>query len=120
MRWFRKRSRSTAGVALLALLVQLALCFNHVHAGHEGEPVFARIGDPPAPLQQRDSHDPADHDPYCVFCATLNLLGSAQIVAAPSVPLPATLRVDARWPAIAAALIEPQRSAFRSRAPPIA
>src|SRR5437870_3463991 len=95
MRWFRRWRRSAARVAVFALLLQLALCFDHFHAGNANEASATQQAltlptDQSAGSQQRGTNDPADDpDRYCAFCAAVNLLSTAQLVTPPSLPLPA-------------------------------
>jgi len=121
MRWFRTRARYGAYAALLALLVQGVLSFGHLHARDLGlqTATLANIqaGKSVTGDDQR-SHDPIGH--VCDICATLSMLGSAQVAAPPALPVPFAFAAAA--PALPAqvALAELRRAHFRSRAPPLA
>src|ERR1700730_9304066 len=94
MRWFRSRVRLGSWLALLALAVQLAVCFGHVHLDGAA---FARA---PALEQGQaaavattapdpgSSEIPALADDCCVVCALIHLAGTLVMAAAPPLPLP--------------------------------
>jgi hypothetical protein len=118
MRWFRTRARYGAYAALLALLVQGILSFGHLHArnlGRQTTPAALANTEPGKAITSGDqrSHDPAGH--VCDICATLSMIGSAQVAAPPALPLPIVFSTAA--PALPAqvALAEPRRAHFRSR-----
>jgi hypothetical protein len=116
--WVRTNRRYGGWLALLALAIQLAVSFGHFHLGG---PVSAQPGlTAAAPAGDHGSAPASDHDPYCDICATIHALSSAQIAAPPQLPVPIVfgrtkLPVHQR---IAAA--ETCRTAFQSRAPPLA
>jgi hypothetical protein len=121
MRWFRTRARYGAYAALLALLVQGILSFGHLHARD--------LGLQTAALTQSDTGkgvtngDPRSHDPVghvCDICATLSLIGSAQVAAPPALPLPVAFSAAAPALPTQVALAEPRPAHFHSRAPPLA
>ena len=119
MGWFRGRSRLGGWVALVAIALQLALSFGHVHSealGHASEMAALAVdgadsGPPESPAA------PHDHD-YCAICAVLSLLAGAQTANAPALPMPAvaTVTVVAESGTIRAVR---SRTAFQSRAPPL-
>ena len=121
MAGLRLRSRPAAVVALLALLLQLALSFDHVHLAHADWAAaaiaaatsdFAVIASPP----QRGSDE--DPDDYCSTCAILALLTGSQIAVAPVLAAPAVHTIAvAPIVAVAVRLVR-RHDAFRSRAPP--
>jgi hypothetical protein len=117
MTWFRSHRRSWGWMALLALVLQLGLSFGHVHGINADHPAAAlaatdQAGDPPA-----GNGEPNDAD-YCAICAILALLTGAQVANAPVMALPVAPAAIERQPALEKILSEPQRVAFRSRAPP--
>lgn len=110
-------------MALLALLVQFALSFGHLHGGPADHAAafsvaHAQDGDGAAsPAQDRDEHSP---DELCAICATVNLLGASLIAAPPALAAGiASSAARAPLPGFAAPP-EHRRGAFRSRAPPLA
>ena len=119
MGWFRQRCRLGRWVTLIALALQLALLFGHVHGeafGHASEIAAVTVDGPDG--TQPDS-PAAPHDPdYCAVCAVLSLLAGAQTADAPTLPV---LAVPAVTPSA-----EPRtfhaihsRAAFQPRAPPL-
>jgi hypothetical protein len=121
MRWFRGHGRFCGWVALVAIALQLALAFGHVHRdaySHAAEiaALTADVADRGEPANPAAPHD---HD-YCAICAVLNLLAGAQGAATPALPVPAAA-------AAVALVVEPDtigaadsRPGFQSRAPPLA
>ena len=99
MRWFRTRSRRVSCLALLALALQLALSFGHIHVKdvlgetHSSASIdasaLASLSD-----EQRTSAQPADsshhehEDEYCAIYAINALIGSAQHAEPPALLLP--------------------------------
>jgi DUF2946 family protein len=120
MRWFRGLgSRCGGWVALVAIALQLALAFGHVHHdaySHASEIAALTVADRGEPASPAAPHD---HD-YCAICTVLSLLSGAQGAAPPALPVPAAT-------AAVAVVAEPERvhaaelcPAFQSRAPPFA
>jgi hypothetical protein len=120
MGWFRRRCRLGGWVALVALTLQLALSFGHVHGedlGHATEIAALTAdgsdgGHPDSPAGHHDHN-------YCAIYAVLGLLTGAQTADAPALPPPALA-------AAATIVAEPEtiravpgRTAFQSRAPPL-
>jgi hypothetical protein len=121
MGWFRGRSRLGVWVALVAIALQLALSFGHVHSeafSHASE-IAVLTANGPHNGQPDGPTAPHEHE-YCSIYAVLSLLAGAQTADAPAIPVPA---------ATAAVILvaEPEtvrairgRTAFQSRAPPLA
>lgn len=120
MSWVRAYRRIGAGVALLALALQLVLSFGHLH--------LADIASPSAPavLQTAaapDSGSPSDrhhrvHD-VCAICATLNLTASSLLPAVAALALP--FAIERAWRADFESVrisFEPH-FLFQARAPPV-
>src|SRR5215470_13791501 len=86
MRWFRAHMRVGAWCALVAMALQLALTFGHVHG---------RAG-PAAWLTAQGFADPTDGPrvplkpliDHCATCAVIHLAGAGVPPAAISLPLP--------------------------------
>jgi hypothetical protein len=119
MGWFRGRSRLGGWVALVALALQLALSFGHIHSeAFSRAAEIAALTDGGSDGGQPDGPAaPNDHD-YCSICAVLSLLAGAQTADAPALPVPA----------VAAVIVVAElgtihavrgRTAFQSRAPPL-
>ena len=121
MGWFRSNGRLWGIAALLALSLQIALSFGHVHgfeANHAGGVVSADVGgQTPAPSQPgRADHQDGD---YCAICAVLALLSGAQTASAPAVVQPVALASTEIAIPGDALRIASRRVAFHSRAPPL-
>ena len=78
MRWFRRNMRVGSWCALLALAIQLALSFGHLHFASSAataalasaaEPLARTPDDTPAPPKHGRVAD------YCTICASLHLVG---------------------------------------------
>ena len=122
MSWFRSNRRFGATAALLALVLQLAISFGHVHGLEAGVPAgAARALAPTSPhADDNTANLPATDDDYCAICAVISLVGTGRIADAPALPVRLTFVVvrvaDAREPFVA----QPGALPFRARGPPIA
>jgi hypothetical protein len=130
MRWFRTRSRWVSCLALLALAVQLALAFGHIHikdvlgethSSASTEASFASLSD-----EQRTSAQGADgshhehEDEYCAIFAINALIGSAQHAEPPALQIPLRISHVRHVLGCESPLAELRHVIFRARAPPIA
>ncbi|HEY2529869.1 MAG TPA: hypothetical protein VGJ20_18340 [Xanthobacteraceae bacterium] len=126
MRWFRANRRSGGRLALLALALQLALSFGHIHRedifGPPGAAAFAAAAVTPAADHARPLDFPSKHtDDYCAICAAMAFLASSFVPQLPVLPLPVVATPIERHVArVVSFAIAPQRTPFRSRAPPLA
>ena len=93
MRWFRANRIFGGRLALFALAVQLALSFGHIHR----EDIFGYGTASATPSHRRPLvmrsrarpiASPGHPDDYCAICATIFLLSSSFVAAAPQLPLP--------------------------------
>ena len=129
MRWFRSKRTLGGCAALVALALQLALTFAHLHP----QDIFGSVqgtrlafaahgsvssaGGATASLR-RESKAPVEA--YCDVCASINLVGSSQNPAAPHLqlpPFPGNSRPAFGGDASVAAY---RHANFQSRAPPAA
>ena len=107
-------------LALIALALQIAFTFGHVHlrdpsgSSHAiAEQVRLAHTVPQMPAQHR-----GDGDDYCAICASIFLASSAFAPGPPQLPVPAKFqRVEHSFNATSI-VVESPRLAFRSRAPP--
>ena len=121
MGWFRANRRGSGVLALLALAIQFAVAFGHIHlpnAAPVSPPVITASitldGDAAGPVGK--DHPAADV--FCDVCATLNLTASAQ---APAAPVLAALSFVIRAPEAArndAAPFQRRYVLAQSRGPP--
>jgi hypothetical protein len=121
MRLLRAHQTSGAWLALLALLVQIAISFGHVH-GDDLVPVLAERGtgaSPPTSAPRNDPGAPAtDHD-FCAICACIALAGSLVLPQPPAIIvaiLPQRIVLAER---VRLLVSTNQRRHFQARAPPV-
>jgi hypothetical protein len=123
MRWFRDNVRHGSWVALVALAINLALSFGHVHAldgdgpgRHSGAQLAALATDSDRSQGHSGDGHPDDLCPICVAAAAI-ATGLAPMPPVVAVDF-AVVRVDhAIAPFLEVA--ESRRAAFQSRGPPI-
>ena len=137
MRWFRTRSRQVSCLALLALAMQLALSFGHIHLKdvlhvkdvlsetHSSASIdvsaLALLSDEqPTSAQPADSSHHEHEDEYCAIYAINALIGSAQHAAPPALLLPQRGGRERHTVGREAPLAELHHVLFQARAPPIA
>jgi hypothetical protein len=123
MGWVQQHRRHGAMLALIALALQIALAFGHVHLRGSAQNLQTAITQSAA-LADTKSHAPpripADNDDYCAICASIFLVSSAFAPAPPQLLVPASFRRIEHYINAAQPLAEQLRLAFRSRAPPVA
>lgn len=118
MSWLRPRIRRGAVLALVALALQLVLSFGHVHAGSFGQltnPGQTTASAPTTPDQDPDGGS-AD---ACAICATIALADTLLLSAPPTLSPPLAFVVTRTRITSHAVVVQPTRTAFRSRAPPV-
>jgi hypothetical protein len=121
MTWVRGRLRFGSWLALVALAIQLALSFGHIHAED-----FATTADNQTSINvdhagggssDSDHHDLDHHD--CDICATIALLATLVISSPPALTVLATHSV------VSHVVVENRRQVpatsrpFQARAPPL-
>jgi hypothetical protein len=119
MRFFRRRSQF-GYLALLALAVQLAASFGHIHtvrAGHDTTALACRTFFQPVASQPCP---PSNHDDKsCPVCLTINMSGSLVLGEPPALAFPQFVS-DAPLPDRSRTLApDLETAAFQARAPPI-
>ena len=121
MRVLRAHQTSGAWLALLALLVQIAVSFGHVHSD-DLVPVLADQGTGTSPLTSAPRNDPGspstDHD-FCSICACVVLVGSLVLPQPPAIAVAIVLQriVLADW--VLLLVSTDQHRHFQARAPPV-
>ena len=127
MRWVRSNVRFGAWCALLALAVQLALSFGHVHiatvgstksalaAGWTTQPSVPPADAPAAPAK----HAPMGiaHD-QCAICTVVQLAGAALPAATAALPLPQVSSQAWLGTSVEFVLAASPHYSFQARAPP--
>ena len=121
--WVRRHRRNGAVLALIALALQIAVAFGHVHQHALAQKPHATSAQRAA-LADTKSHAPAqipaDNDDYCAICASIFLASSAFASAPPQLLVPANFETVEQGFNVARPLADSPRLAFRSRAPPVA
>jgi len=127
MRWVRSNVRWGAACALLALAIQFALSFGHVHVAavanshHSG---LAQLSldtpDGAGGLKQKPKPQRPGGDNACDICILIQLTGSSAPAEAPALVLPAAF--GPAWHAIRTdrALTPSRLALFQARGPPLA
>ena len=128
MRWVRSNIRAGSWCAMLALAIQFALSFGHVHraeipwASESSHPTAFDNGAPSATGSDASATAAIPigvASDYCAICAVMVLANSARPAAAPASPTPEG-SIAVRFSAEAAVLAatSPHRH-FQARAPPL-
>jgi hypothetical protein len=119
MGWVRRHKTRGAILALIALALQIALTFGHVHVRGWSEGAVA-AGMHSVALAQNSSQAPAQNpdDDYCAICASIFLASSVFAASPPQMPLPPAYGRIEQILVVAEIVYGPRHFAFRSRAPP--
>jgi hypothetical protein len=120
MTLWRSRRRLGAGLGLLALVVQLALSFGHLHLKDTGLVSVAAPALAGHSLPSPQQIPPGHPDDDCPICIALHLAAAGVAPLAPSIALPSEFTEKVQPPS-AVRLLSPVRYVlFRTRAPPTA
>src|SRR5690349_6608680 len=124
MRWFRDHIRQSAWVALIALAINIALSFGHVHAlngdgrgTHSGVLVTAIVSSEAGQTQGHPEDGNADY--LCPICVAAAAMASTLASTPPAVTVEFAFATINRTVEPVPARFEQQRAAFQSRGPPI-
>jgi hypothetical protein len=124
MKWFRSNIKNGAKLALLALLVQFALSFGHVH-GFVPQAASATQSVPPADHSADGKAKPAptkqDNDQtndVCAICAVMAMASTVLFSAPPILLLPDAVTILHRITDAEFAHLKSAGTAFQPRAPP--
>ena len=121
MRWFRDNVRHGSWLALVAIAINFALSFGHVHAvsSHGSDRVIAAVRGASDHGKAPGHSDGPQGDDLCSICIASSAIANAMAASPPAIPLrlDATV-VDRPIPPVrlAVALL---RAPFQSRAPPL-
>jgi hypothetical protein len=121
MRWFRDHIRQGSWLALVAVAVNFALAFGHIHSsdGSEGaDPLVAAIA---AVHSDQTQHRPADNqaDYLCPICMAAAAMGTAVGPAPPALPVEFAEAAIDRAVEHHFAIPHAPCTAFQSRGPPV-
>ena len=119
MRLFRDHIGLGSWLALIALTLNLALSFGHIHAigGHERNALVAAVASSDG--GKTGHHDDGLVDDRCPICMAASAIGNALAATAPALPHPVAYAWVDRAIEPTLAIVERPQAAFRSRAPPI-
>jgi len=129
MRWVRSNIRPGACCALLALAIQFALSFGHVHRAEfpwvSGRASPSALTAGAASITGSDAAvAPAKPiglaSDYCAICAVIDLANSVRPAAAPSSPMPAGQIGLQFWAQAEVFSATSSHRLFQARAPPLA
>ncbi len=131
MRWFRTRSREVSCLALVALAMQLALSFGHLHlrdvlgethssASIDASTLASLSDEQHTSAQGGDGSHHEHEDEYCAIYAINALIGSAQHAAPPALLVPQRVGRARHTLRYEAPLADLHHVLFQARAPPIA
>ncbi len=123
MRGVRRHRRHGAVLALIALALQIAVAFGHVHLPASAQNPHAISAQRVALAETKSTAPaqiPADNDDYCPICASIFLAASAFAPPPPQLLVPANFQRVEHSLKSARTLADSLRLAFRSRAPPTA
>jgi Protein of unknown function (DUF2946) len=122
MRWFRDHIRQGSWLALVALTVNLALAFGHVHAldgtsSRHGTIVAAIAATDDGQTQKHPADGQADY--LCPICMAAAAISHALTATPPGVPVEFAETLIDRAIDQTRVLMQQPRAAFQSRGPPI-
>jgi hypothetical protein len=132
MKWVRSNIRDGAWLALIALALQVALSFGHVHGFVPRTTSFVTLaqtsGDSAGPAHQvqlRADQAPVDRDDgqqqpadACVICAVMAMAQAMLLSPAPVLDLPQAVTFRPVPAEVSLAVLAAAEAAFQARAPP--
>jgi hypothetical protein len=123
MAWVRTKRRWGSWLALAAMALQLILSCGHNHlenlAGGSGVTGVA-ASEALSSAQTPDQHPADEPTGFCSICATIHLASTSFLPDAPLLRVPSAYRTIEHSGSFNFIFISPQRTAFQSRAPPLA
>lgn len=122
MRWFRGHIRLNSWFALLALTVNFALSFGHVHVlgGHDSERGAIVEVLTVSDHGKAQGHSNESHPDYlCPICVANAALANAWLSTPPAVVLQFDAAVVDRITTPVRLAVSPHRAPFQSRGPPV-
>jgi hypothetical protein len=119
MRLFRDHIRLGSLLALIALALNLALSFGHIHAIGGGQRNLLVTAVASSDGGKTGHHDDGLADDRCPICMAASAIGNALAATAPALPHPVAYVAVDRMVEPTLAFVEQPKAAFRSRAPPI-
>jgi hypothetical protein len=115
------RSKIGSWLALAALALQLTLSSAHVHLTIlHGAAYGTAITGATVKTHKLPTPEPADSSDYCAVCASIQLAASTLLPQNPELPKLFEFRTIQLAGDVALPILGPRRTAFQSRAPPLA
>jgi len=126
MKWFRSNIRTGARLALLALLVQFALSFGHIHgfappaasATQSVLPADHATDGKAKPQPAPGKHGSDQTNDVCAICAVMAMASTVLFSAPPILLLPDAVQILHRITDAEFAHLKSGGTAFQPRAPP--
>jgi hypothetical protein len=126
MKWVRSNIRNGARLALLALLVQLALTFGHVHgfapqvaaATRSALPTDQATDSKSTPQPTPGKHDSDHPGDTCAICAVMAMASTVLFSVPPIMLLPDAVQILHRITDAEFSHLKSVGTAFQPRAPP--
>jgi hypothetical protein len=123
MRWFREHIRQGSWLALVAVAINFALAFGHIHAsdGTGSERTGSLVAAIAAVHGNQTQHHPADNqaDYLCPICMAAAAMGTALAPTPPALPVAFAEAAIDRATEHTVAVPHAPRAAFQPRGPPI-
>jgi hypothetical protein len=123
MVWLRSRLKASSWIALVAIALQLALSFGHVHldriSGSSDQALVDAAGTPSAATPSGGDELPAGATDECAVCALIHLANSLILSPAGTLPVPMNFAVTQHEPALAFSVVQTSLRPFQARAPPV-
>jgi hypothetical protein len=115
------RSKIGSWLALAALALQLTLSSAHVHLTIlHGADYGTAITGATVKTYELPTPGPVDSSDYCAICASIQLAASTALPEYPQLPKLFEIRTIQFAGDVALPILGPRRTAFQSRAPPLA
>ncbi|MFZ5739906.1 hypothetical protein BJ123_14515 [Rhodopseudomonas thermotolerans] len=119
MSWVRTNIRWGARLALIALALQFALSFGHIHVHDLERAAIAETASVTGPTTPDSDHHPGGATDLCAVCAVVAMAGSALDAAPPTLPQQQAHAFHYRLSEAGSAEPSSPSGAFQPRAPPL-
>jgi isopenicillin N synthase-like dioxygenase len=118
MKWFRSNIKRVSHVALFALAIQFALSFGHFHRvdAASATQVVRNLSAPQPASDQGSPEHPGD---ICAICVVMAMANAGLSATPPVVLLPQAVAFAYVAPGADVVRVNPARTGFQPRAPPI-
>jgi hypothetical protein len=122
MKRLRLRTKFGSWLALVAIALQLAMSFGHVHLNGAGNAPTAALAGALSPAWPNSppAHPAGDADDYCAICAIIHLAAASDLPQVAQLPVLFVSQPVEHPNRITTIFVAPRRAFFQSRAPPLA